>query len=78
MHVLATRFEEYSKSSKRIAPEALVTLANVEEPYRYADLVASFLNLKLADKQAILEQACINKRMTALIDIDVYKRQVLD
>lgn len=78
MHVLATRFEEYAKSSKRIAPEALVTLANVEEPYRYADLVASFLNLKLADKQAILEQSCINKRMTALIDILSKEMEIID
>jgi ATP-dependent Lon protease len=48
------------KLNKKIPPELLTTLSSIEEPGRMADSIAANLNLKLADKQKLLE--CINVR----------------
>ena len=41
---------------KGVSPEVLVLIANLEDPGRLADLIASNLELTLADAQGVLEQ----------------------
>ncbi len=41
---------------KGVSPEVLVLIANLEDPGRLADLIASNLELTLVDAQAVLEQ----------------------
>lgn len=48
-------FEQYIKLTNRVTMETLVTVSNIEEPGRFADVVASNLRLKISKKQAILE-----------------------
>jgi len=69
MRTLGSSFEEYAKTSKKIPPEALVAIANEENPARFADVVAAYLNLKLDDRQAVLEQCPVDKRLELLINI---------
>ena len=45
---VVTQFEQYIKLNKKIAPEVLVSLNQIEEPSKLADTVASHLNLKIA------------------------------
>ena len=52
---LLTQFEAYSKLNKKIPAELLPSLASMDSPGRLADTVAAHLNLKLEDKQAVLE-----------------------
>ncbi len=52
---LLTQFEGYSKLNKKIPAELLPSLASMDSPGRLADTVAAHLNLKLEDKQAVLE-----------------------
>lgn len=78
MRVLGNRFEEYAKSSKKVSPEILISLSTVEEPNRYADLVAAALNLKLSDRQATLEEYCINRRISMLIDLINTEMEILE
>jgi len=68
MRTLEASFEEYAKASKKIPPEALVAIANEENPARFADVVAAYLNLKLDDRQAVLEQYHVDKRLELLIN----------
>lgn len=63
MRNLVNQFEQYVKLSKRIPPETVVTVANLEEPGRLADTVASHLSLRLEDKQALLETVDIVERL---------------
>ncbi len=60
MRTLFSQFDQYVKLNKKIPPELLTTLSSIEEPGRMADSIAANLNLKLADKQKLLE--CINVR----------------
>src|ERR1700712_502103 len=52
---VVTQFEQYIKLNKKIAPEVLVSLNQIEEPSKLSDTVASHLNLKIAEKQELLE-----------------------
>jgi ATP-dependent Lon protease len=54
MRTVRTRVEELLPL-KNLPPEVLSVTANVQEPGRLADLVASHLRLRLADAQEVLE-----------------------
>ena len=55
MRTLLDYFEQYIKISKKISAETFSTVADIEEPGRLADIIASHLPLKLKEKQEILE-----------------------
>src|SRR4051794_29527526 len=57
------QFEQYIKLNKKIAPEVLVSLNQIEEPSKLADTVAAHLNLKIAEKQELLETARVGERL---------------
>jgi len=48
-------FEIYVKLNKRIPPEMQMTVSNISDPSKLADTIVAHLNLKLNDKQVILE-----------------------
>lgn len=58
-----SQFEQYIKLNKKIAPEVLVSLNQIEEPSKLADTVASHLNLKIPEKQELLEIAKVGERL---------------
>ena len=57
------QFEQYIKLNKKIAPEVLVSLNQIEEPSKLADTISAHLNLKIAEKQELLEAAKVNDRL---------------
>ncbi len=60
---VVSQFEQYIKLNKKIAPEVLVSLNQIEEPSRLADTISSHLNLKIAEKQELLEVARVGERL---------------
>ena len=48
-------FEQYVKLNKKVPAELLPSLASIDAPGRLADTIAAHLNLKLEDKQDVLE-----------------------
>ena len=60
---VVTQFEQYIKLNKKIAPEVLVSLNQIEEPSKLADTVSSHLALKIAEKQELLEIARVGDRL---------------
>ncbi|MFQ5514948.1 MAG: endopeptidase La [Myxococcota bacterium] len=48
-------FETYAKLNKKVPPEMLSTLASIPDPGRLADTIVAHLNLKIEDKQRLLE-----------------------
>jgi len=60
---VVSQFEQYIKLNKKIAPEVLVSLNQIEEPSKLADTVASHLNLKIPEKQDLLEIAKVSERL---------------
>lgn len=78
MRTLINEFEHYVKMSKRIPPETVVAVVSLEEPGRLADVIASHLNLKLVDKQAILEAFNIQERLELLCEILAREKEILE
>lgn len=60
------QFEAYAKLNKRIAPEVLVSVSAVEDVNRLADTIASHLNLKVDEKQRLLEMTSVIERLERL------------
>jgi ATP-dependent Lon protease len=78
MRSLVNQFEQYVKMSKRIPPETVVTVVNLEEPGRLADIIASHLALKTEDKQRVLEAVDISRRLEILCEIVVKEMEILE
>jgi ATP-dependent Lon protease len=58
-----SQFEQYIKLNKKIPPEVLVSLNQIEESSKLADTVASHLALKISEKQDLLELPTITERL---------------
>ncbi len=57
------QFEQYIKLNKKIAPEVLVSINQIDDPSKLADTVASHLALKIADKQELLATVPVAERL---------------
>ncbi len=62
----AKQFEAYVKLNKKTAPEIAVQIGQIEDAGRFADTIAANLTLKIADKQALLAQFDVAKRLEAV------------
>lgn len=78
MRLLLEHFEKYVKASKKVTTETFNTVADIEEPGRLADMIASHLPLKLSEKQSVLETFDVDKRLEALIMRLHNEQEVLD
>ena len=64
---VVTQFEQYIKLNKKIAPEVLVSLNQIDEPSKLADTISAHLSLKIAEKQELLETPKIGERLERVI-----------
>jgi ATP-dependent Lon protease len=60
------QFEQYVKLNKKVPPEVLVSLSQIEDPSKLADTVAAHLSLKIAEKQELLETPSLAQRLERL------------
>src|SRR3954462_12396492 len=60
---VVSQFEQYIKLNKKIPPEVLVSVNQIDNPSKLADTVASHLALKIAEKQELLEVKTISERL---------------
>ncbi len=56
-------FEQYIKLNKKVPPEVLISVNQIDDPGKLADTVAQHLTLKIADKQALLEVEKVGERL---------------
>ena len=56
-------FENYIKINRKIAPDVLTSTTQITSPTKLADTIASHLNLKIADKQALLASIDVAERL---------------
>ncbi|MGE3769978.1 MAG: endopeptidase La [Bdellovibrionales bacterium] len=56
VRTVVAQFDNYIKLNKKIPPEVMVSLSQVDEPAKLADNVASHLALKIEEKQGLLEE----------------------
>ncbi len=78
-----TTFESYAKLNKKIAPELVNSVAAISDPGKLADTVVAHLNLKLPDRQKLLEVTSavdrleeVFSRMQAEIEVLEVERKI--
>ncbi|MBI1954511.1 MAG: LON peptidase substrate-binding domain-containing protein, partial [Proteobacteria bacterium] len=67
MRSLNSQFEQYVKLNRKIPPDILVTVNQIDDPVRLADTIASYLTLKISDKQEILETVSLLQRLEKML-----------
>src|SRR6516165_10465829 len=60
---VVSQFEQYIKLNKKIPPEVLVSINQIEDPGKLADTVAAHLTLKIPEKQELLETGMVAERL---------------
>ena len=80
LRTVISQLEQYVKVSKKIPQEVMSSLASIDDPGRLIDTIAAQLNLKLEDRQRILEAADLDSRMECLMslmegEIDLFRME---
>ncbi|WP_034995826.1 endopeptidase La [Beijerinckia mobilis] len=76
---VVSEFEGYVKLNKKISPEVVAAVTQIDDYAKLADTIASHLAVKIADKQAVLETTSITKRLEkclALMESEISVLQV--
>jgi ATP-dependent Lon protease len=78
MRSVKSTFETYVKLNKRIPPEILMRVSTIEEAGELADIIVAQLNLKLEDKQKILELSNPAERLERLLALMTGEIEILE
>ena len=69
VQTLLAQFEKLSKLSKKVPGEIVQSLSSIQDPVRLIDTVAAHLELKIADKQDVLEEFNVAQRAEMLLAV---------
>ena len=64
---VVSEFENYVKLNKKISPEVLAAVANIEDYSKLADTIASHLVIKIPEKQSLLGVISVTERIEAIL-----------
>lgn len=78
MRALLHQFERYIKMSKKVPADTLMTVTEIEEPGRLADVITSHLALKVEAKQKVLEAFDPVQRLELLTELLARENEMLD
>lgn len=78
MRTALANFEDYLRLNPKASPEVFLSVASVESPSRLADLIASNLDIKVDEKQSILEAFESEKRLEILNEILLREIEILN
>jgi len=74
---LTDQFDQYVKLNKKIPPEVVGSINEIEDTGKLCDTVASHLAVKLSEKQEILESIDINERFNKIVSLIQLELDVL-
>jgi ATP-dependent Lon protease len=66
---VVSEFENYVKLNKKVSPEVVSAVTQIDEPSKLADTIASHLAVKISDKQAILEIPTAAQRLEKVLSL---------
>lgn len=69
VRTLMSQFEQFVNLGKKIPSEAVSSLAEIDDPRRLVDSMAAQLNLKVEQKQAILEISSLRERVEHVLGV---------
>ncbi|ESR25109.1 ATP-dependent protease La Type I [Lutibaculum baratangense AMV1] len=66
---VVSEFDNYVKLNKKVSPEVLGAVSQIEDYSKLADTVASHLAVKIPEKQAILETTAVASRLEQVLGL---------
>lgn len=77
MRSILTAFEEYLNFNPKVSQDIFPSVASVEQPGRLADVITSHLDIKIEEKQSILEAFDVEARLELLSEILTKEIEIL-
>jgi len=71
-------FDEYIALNQKLTPETFATVATITEPSRFADMIASHLDVKTDEKQEVLERFNVDERLEKINEILFREIEILN
>lgn len=78
MRTILKQFEELIRVNKKIPPELLTSLRNIEEPGRLADSIAAHMTVNIDSRQKILEKNNVQERLQLLNELLVQELELVE
>lgn len=78
VRVVVHEFEQWVKTSQKIPADAMVSVSIIDDAGRLADMIAGHINLKLEDRQAVLERIDVKDRLECLYGLLKRERDILE
>lgn len=78
MRMVMDEFQKYVRMNKKIPPETLMSVSEIDNPGRLADVIAAHLYLKHEEKQYLLELEDATKRLQQLSTYLNRENEILD
>jgi ATP-dependent Lon protease len=69
IRTVKANFESYIKLNKKVPAETLASLAQVDDPAKLSDMVASHLSVKISDRQELLETLNTVERLERVLSL---------
>ncbi len=77
MRSAVSLFDQYVKLNKKVPPEVLTSLSNIDDPSRLADTLAAHMALKVEEKQEVLEMFGVRERLEHLMALMESENDIL-
>jgi len=77
MRSAVSLFDQYVKLNKKVPPEVLTSLSNIDDPSRLADTLAAHMALKVEEKQEVLEMFGVRQRLEHLMALMESENDIL-
>jgi len=71
-------FEKYVGISNRISPDVLISVSSINDPSRFADILASHISLKTEQKQKVIEAISVKERLEILYSYLISEIEILE
>ena len=66
---ISEQFESYIKVNKKISKDVLASVVQSEDPAKVSNTVAAHLNIKISDKQMLLETDATDSRLEKILEL---------
>lgn len=78
MRLVLRSFENYVAINAKTSPDVVLTASSIDEPGRFADVIAAQVVLKVEEKQEIIETFSPKKRLEIIRDILLKEIEILE
>jgi ATP-dependent Lon protease len=78
MRLVMDEFQKHVKMNKKIPPETIMSVSEIENPGKLSDVIAANIFLKHEEKQALLEMEAPKKRLNKMSEILQRENEILE